>query len=115
MIRRPPRSTLFPYTTLFRSDIDEALDLAIPAASALVAAHRVNIVHRDIKPENIMIRKDDGLVKLLDFGLAKLSVPRAVATGPVDTEAETRRRANTAPGVVMGTVAYMSPEQARGG
>src|SRR5438034_7360331 len=59
MIRRPPRSTLFPYTTLFRSDIDEALDLAIPAASALVAAHRVNIVHRDIKPENIMIRRSE--------------------------------------------------------
>src|SRR6266700_5469039 len=87
-------------------DIDDALDIAIQVASALVAAHRVNIAHRDIKPENIMIRKDDGLVKL--------SVPRAVATGSLNKEAETRLRANTAPGVVMGTVAYMSPEQARG-
>ena len=95
-------------------DIDEALDLAIQAASALVAAHRVNIVHRDIKPENIMIRREDGLVKVLDFGLAKLSVPRAVASGSIDREAETRIRVQTQPGVVMGTVAYMSPEQGRG-
>jgi serine/threonine protein kinase/Flp pilus assembly protein TadD len=94
-------------------DLDESLEIAIQVASALVAAHRVNIVHRDIKPENIMIRKDDGLVKVLDFGLAKMSVPGAVATGSFDGEADTLLR-NTAPGVVMGTVAYMSPEQARG-
>jgi eukaryotic-like serine/threonine-protein kinase len=91
-------------------DLDEALGIAIQVASGLVAAHRVNIIHRDIKPENIMIRKDDGLVKLLDFGLAKIAVPRRAA---IDPEADTQLR-NTAPGVVMGTVAYMSPEQARG-
>src|SRR2546427_11152787 len=56
-------------------EILEALDIAIQVTSALVAAHRVNIVHRDIKPENIMIRKDDGLVKVLDFGLAKVTQP----------------------------------------
>src|SRR5215472_12625722 len=72
-------------------DIDEALEIAIQVASALVAAHRVKIIHRDIKPENIMIRKDDGLVKVLDFGLAKMSEPPAVAGGlNVDTEAPTQ-------------------------
>ncbi|HET9786738.1 MAG TPA: serine/threonine-protein kinase, partial [Pyrinomonadaceae bacterium] len=91
-------------------DLDEALAIAIQVTSALVAAHRVNIIHRDIKPENIMIRNDDGVVKLLDFGLAKISVPRRAT---IDPEADTQLR-NTAPGVVMGTVAYMSPEQARG-
>jgi serine/threonine protein kinase/Tfp pilus assembly protein PilF len=91
-------------------DLDESLEIAIQVASALAAAHRVNIVHRDIKPENIMIRKDDGLVKVLDFGLAKMSVLRRAT---MDPEADTQLR-NTVPGVVMGTAAYMSPEQARG-
>ena len=94
-------------------DIDDALDIAIQVASALVAAHRVSIVHRDIKPENIMIRKDDALVKVLDFGLAKMS-QRRQRDAPVDSRIVTALIANTGPGVVMGTVAYMSPEQARG-
>jgi serine/threonine protein kinase len=93
-------------------DIDEALAIAIQAASALVAAHRVNIVHRDIKPENIMIRRDDRLVKVLDFGLAKTTQGQRGVD--VDSAVDTALIAKTGPGVVMGTVAYMSPEQARG-
>jgi serine/threonine protein kinase/tetratricopeptide (TPR) repeat protein len=95
-------------------EIDDVLEIAIQVASALVAAHRVNIVHRDIKPENIMIRKDDGLVKVLDFGLAKMT-QRKQSGAAVDSAVATALLANTGPGVVMGTVAYMSPEQGRGG
>lgn len=93
-------------------EIDEVVRIAIDVASALVATHRVHIVHRDIKPENIMIRRDDGLVKVLDFGLAKMSVPHQLSSD--DLERKTLPNVNTAPGVVMGTLQYMSPEQARG-
>jgi eukaryotic-like serine/threonine-protein kinase len=88
----------------------EVLDVAAQVASALNAAHSAGIVHRDIKPENVMIR-DDGLVKVLDFGLAKLTEKK---TEPLDSEGETRAQVKTSPGMVMGTAAYMSPEQARG-
>ena len=88
----------------------EVLDVAMQVAAALNAAHSAGIVHRDIKPENIMLR-DDGIVKVLDFGLAKLT---ATQTGSIESEDATRAQVNTRPGVVMGTVLYMSPEQARG-
>jgi serine/threonine-protein kinase len=87
-----------------------ALDTAIQVASALAAAHAVGVTHRDIKPENLMVRPD-GLVKVLDFGLAKLTEPRAIRAAP---DALTAPEARTEPGVVMGTAQYMSPEQARG-
>ena len=89
----------------------EALDISIQIASALVAAHKTGVVHRDIKPENVMLRAD-GILKVLDFGLAK---PTGKLTDqPADSDAATRAIAYTAPGVIMGTVTYMSPEQARG-
>ena len=92
-----------------RMKIDEALDVAIQVASALSAAHAAGIVHRDIKPENVVLRRD-GYVKVLDFGLAKLTD----RTAPVSQEAATKMLVKTSPGIVIGTVAYMSPEQARG-
>jgi serine/threonine-protein kinase len=83
----------------------QALEIAIQVSAALSAAHATGIIHRDIKPENIMMRSD-GYVKVLDFGLAKLADPQtgASALQMIDTE----------PGMLMGTLSYMSPEQARG-
>lgn len=94
---------------------EETVEIALQIAAALNAAHKAGIIHRDIKPENIMLR-EDGLVKVLDFGLAKLSEPPGTAAGGLKTGADAARERliNTNPGMVMGTVAYMSPEQVRG-
>ncbi len=89
--------------------LSETLDIVVQCVSALQAAHQAGIIHRDIKPENIMLRPD-GYVKVLDFGLAKLT-QNEEATGELD--GPTRSLFETQPGLVMGTIAYMSPEQAR--
>ncbi|HEY6232289.1 MAG TPA: protein kinase [Pyrinomonadaceae bacterium] len=89
--------------------LDEVLDIAEQVASALAAAHAAGIVHRDIKPENIM-RRGDGLVKILDFGIAKLMEPELLEQ---DEQTVPMRATHTDVGLVLGTVNYMSPEQAR--
>ncbi|HEU4933281.1 MAG TPA: protein kinase [Pyrinomonadaceae bacterium] len=91
----------------------EVLDVGIQVASALSATHSVGIIHRDIKPDNIMLRHD-GIVKVLDFGLAKLTRERERETADSNSFATTQNLINTAIGVVLGTAQYMSPEQARG-
>lgn len=95
-----------------RMTLHEIFDIVTQVASALASAHEASIVHRDIKPENIMLRRD-GYVKVLDFGLAKL-MEKSSGRQASDPEAPTKSAINTSPGVVMGTVNYMSPEQARG-
>jgi serine/threonine-protein kinase len=111
-----------------RMKLDEVVEIAIQIGSALVAAHGAGITHRDIKPENIMLR-NDGYVKVLDFGLAKLTENAFFRNfDPAVTQDETlegpqadlyataqiETHQHTSPGVILGTLSYMSPEQARG-
>src|SRR6058998_1142152 len=102
--------TLRQRLTRGRMQLSEAVDIAIQVASALAAAHQAGIVHRDIKPENIMLRPD-GYVKVLDFGIAKLAEQELPATMPRD---EALLLVETNLGSIVGTVRYMSPEQACG-
>jgi len=86
-----------------------ALDIAIQVAAGVGAAHALGIVHRDLKPENVIVR-GDGLVKVLDFGLAKLVAAAATS----EASDATMTLVKTDAGIVMGTTTYMAPEQARG-
>ena len=90
-----------------------AIEIAEQVAGALAYAHEKGVIHRDIKPENIMLRPD-GYVKVLDFGLAKLTEPDAPAATDDSQRASILTLMDTSPGIVMGTVQYMSPEQACG-
>ena len=100
--------TLRQHATPKKLTLREVFDVSIQVASALTAAHAAGIIHRDIKPENIMVRPD-GYVKVLDFGLAKLTEHQNHRSDP-----EAATIVKTEPGVIMGTASYMSPEQARG-
>ena len=96
--------TLRDYMKGSRLNLHEVLDIGMQVAAALNAAHEAHVIHRDIKPENIMLRRRDGIVKVLDFGLAK-PVKQGGNSSGTDTLLQTET------GIVMGTVSYMSPEQ----
>jgi len=92
--------------------VQRAIDIAAQIADGLAKAHAAGIVHRDLKPENVMVTRD-GFVKILDFGLGKLSTPFADNQSRLET-IELSASARTSPGTILGTVQYMSPEQAAG-
>jgi Tol biopolymer transport system component/tRNA A-37 threonylcarbamoyl transferase component Bud32 len=93
--------------------LKQALPIAIQMADALAAAHRAGLVHRDLKPGNVMV-SESGHVKVLDFGLAKLTEPSTASELDSAETLQTGTRSLTEEGVILGTVAYMSPEQAEG-
>ena len=94
-------------------EIDDALTIARQIADALEAAHEQGIIHRDLKPANIKLRPD-GTVKVLDFGLAKALEPTSSIRGDVTSSPTITTPAMTQLGIILGTAAYMSPEQAKG-
>jgi len=93
--------------------LDEALPIARQIADALEAAHEQGIIHRDLKPANIKLRPD-GTVKVLDFGLAKALEPAGAPRADLSNSPTITTPAMTQMGMILGTAAYMSPEQAKG-
>ena len=93
--------------------LDEALPIARQIAEGLEAAHEQGILHRDLKPANIKVRAD-GTVKVLDFGLAKALEPAGASHDASQSPTITSPAMLTSAGMILGTAAYMSPEQAKG-
>ncbi len=92
---------------------DEALEVCRQIAAGVEAAHESGVVHRDLKPGNVKLTPG-GQVKVLDFGLAKGGAASGTGSDPNLSASPTRAYTPTAAGVILGTAAYMSPEQARG-